>query len=104
MIELLEISVEEIVLEIFQQDNVLLEYNQLPMLLIATLPSARAVDLTMVAWGSVTDKPTLFTPEAHNQAWSTITATPNIFPSDWTLITGKPDILEDSEIIDGGNF
>lgn len=102
--ELLEISVEEVVLEIFETENVLLDYNQPPMLLVATLAPARATDLTSVAWGNVTGKPTVFPPEDHNQAWSTITATPSTFPSDWNSITGKPDVLEDSEIIDGGNF
>jgi hypothetical protein len=70
--ELLEISVEEIVLEIFETENVLLEYNQPPMLLVATLAPARAADLTTVAWDSVTGKPALAL-DPHTQPASSIT-------------------------------
>jgi len=33
-------------------------------------------DLVSVAWADITGKPATFPPDAHNQAWSTITATP----------------------------
>lgn len=34
------------------------------------------------AWGSVTGKPSSFTPSAHNQSWTTITEKPTTFPPD----------------------
>ena len=49
----------------------------------------------VVDWGNITNKPTEFPPEAHNQSWSTITDKPADYPPSshdhaWDEITGKP--------------
>jgi hypothetical protein len=35
-----------------------------------------------VAWGDITDKPSVFPPDAHNTAWGDITDKPSVFPPD----------------------
>jgi hypothetical protein len=58
--ELLEISNEELILEIHDDDKY-------PLLIVATVPPTRATDLTSVAWGNVTGKPEILLAFEHIQ-------------------------------------